>query len=33
METGKIGTKQEQENKKERKTNVKLKLDKACYLL
>lgn len=32
METGKIGTKQEQENKKARKKNVKLKLDKACYL-
>lgn len=32
MEPGKIGTKQEQEDKKSRKKNVKLKLDNACYL-
>lgn len=32
METGKIGTKQEKENKKARIKNVKLKLDKECYL-
>lgn len=32
METGKIGTKKEKVNEKARKKNVKLKLDKACYL-
>lgn len=32
METGIIGGKQEQEDKKGRRKNVKLKLDNACYL-